>query len=56
MHTYDCTFYGLHKWHNALFEKFGWMIMAKEHNHEFKLLDYLDGIQRIQTCITPLHI
>ncbi len=51
MHTYDCTFHGLHKWHNGMFEKLGWMIMAKEHNSELKIKSYMDCIQHFLLCV-----
>lgn len=51
MHNYDCTFYGLHKWHDAMFEKLGWMAMAKHHNNDLKIRAYKDGIQNLLECI-----
>ena len=51
MNLHDCTFYGLHTWHNAMFEKLGWMVMAKEHNSKLKISSYLDSICCLQTCI-----
>ena len=51
MHTYDCTFYGLHKWHKAMFEKLGWMVMAKEHHSDLKLKAYMEGIQHFLMCV-----
>ena len=50
MHTYDCTFHGLHKWHEHMFEHLGWMIMAKEHNSKLKIKAYMDSIQRFLEC------
>ena len=50
MHTYDCTFHGLHQWHNGMFEHLGWMIMAKEHNSKLKIKSYMDGMQRFLMC------
>ena len=50
MHTYDCTFHGLHKWHNGMFEHLGWMIMAKEHNSKLKIKSYMDGMKRFLMC------
>ena len=51
MHSYDCTFYGLHKWHKAMFEKLGWMIMAKEHNSGLKIKAYMECIQNFLSCV-----
>ena len=51
MHSYDCTFYGLHKWHKAMFEKLGWMIMAKEHNSGLKIKAYMESIKHFLLCV-----
>ena len=51
MHTYDCTFHGLHKWHTALFEKLGWMIMAKEYKSDLKIKSYMECIQNFLSCV-----
>jgi hypothetical protein len=50
MHTYDCTFHGLHKWHEHMFQHLGWMIMAKEHKSGLKIKAYMDSIQRFLSC------
>lgn len=51
MHSYDCTFHGLHKWHSAMFEKLGWMIMAKEHHSDLKIKAYMECIQNFLICV-----
>jgi len=50
MHTYDCTFHGLHKWQEHMFQHLGWMIMAKEHNSKLKIKAYMDCIQHFLIC------
>ena len=51
MHNYDCTFHGLHKWQSSMFEKLGWMIMAKEHNSGLKIKAYMECIQNFLACV-----
>ena len=51
MHLHDCTFLGLHKWHNHMFEKLGWMAMAKKHTNSLKITAYLDCIERLYSCL-----
>ena len=51
MHTYDCTFLGLHKWHKHMFEHLGWMAMAKKHGNDLKIKCYLDSIKRLLDCL-----
>lgn len=55
MHTYDCTFHGLHEWHNKMFEKLGWMAMALDHHNKLKIDAYLDGINRLMECLKSKH-
>lgn len=47
----DCqnpaTFHGLHKWHNAMFEKLGWMVLAKAHGYDEKVSSYKTGLNRL---------
>ena len=50
MNTYDCTFNGLHKWHEHMFQHLGWMVMAKEHKSGLKIKAYMDSIQRFLAC------
>lgn len=52
MHTNDCTFYGLHKWHNHMFEHLGWMAMAQKHHNQLKMDAFIDGINRLHECLT----
>jgi len=51
MHTYDCTFLGLHKWHKHMFEHLGWMAMAKKHGNDLKIRCYMDTIERLMECL-----
>ena len=39
------TYYGLQKWHNAMFEKLGWMVLAKAKGYNDKITQYKHSIQ-----------
>lgn len=51
MHTHDCTFHGLHKWHNHMFEHLGWMAMAQKHHNQLKMDSFIDSINRLRECL-----
>lgn len=52
MNHYDCTFYGLHKWHKHMFEKLGWIAIAKTHDHDdVNIMGYKDSISRLKQCL-----
>ena len=55
MHNYDCTFLGLHKWHDTMFEKLGWMAMAHQHKNELKIKAYKESIQHLLECLQRKH-
>ena len=55
MHNYNCTFHGLHDWHNAMFEKLGWMAMAQHHHNTLKINAYKEGIQHLLECLHRKH-
>ena len=60
--VYHTTFEGLHHWHHKMFEKFGWMILAKneavnndngkvrKHMTE-KIKCYLHSIERLHNAL-----
>ena len=41
------TFHGLHEWHKHMFEKLGWMVLAKAHGRHTKIAAYLEGIEHL---------
>jgi hypothetical protein len=45
------TFHALHEWHKAMFEKLGWMILAKEHGYVEKIQAYKAAIQYLKSAI-----
>jgi len=54
----DCpqiTFKGLNKWHTAVFEKLGWMILSKEKGLSYKIAPYKMSIQKLKCCILKKH-
>ena len=45
------TFHGLHQWHTKMFEKLGWMVLAKAKGYDYKILDYIKSIQHLIASI-----
>ncbi len=50
------TFKGLHKWHAAMFEKVGWMVLAKNKCHskeeeKLKLQVYHNSIEKLSEAL-----
>ena len=52
---HDVTYYGLHKWYNTLFEKAGWMILAKSHGYNEKLHNYKSSVQYLRDQLVKKH-
>jgi hypothetical protein len=53
-HDYKCcdaTFDGIHGWYKAMFEKLGWMILAKSKGITDKTVHYKHSIERLHTAI-----
>jgi hypothetical protein len=48
---YANTLPGLYKWHIALFEKLGWIILAKEKGYASKVVEYKKSIGHLITSI-----
>ena len=40
----DVTFHGIHKWYTAMFEKLGWMILAKDKGLNDNIEHYKYGL------------
>ena len=45
------TFCGLSHWHKAMFEKLGWMILAKKMGYHDKIETYRNSIRRLKEAI-----
>jgi hypothetical protein len=43
----DATYIGLHNWSNAVFEKLGLMMLAKEHKHVKNIAAYKESIAHL---------
>ena len=48
----EATFYGLHKWEMKIFERLGWMVLAKNERNSLKIKAYF---QCIHTLKSSLH-
>ena len=48
---YYATYHGLHKWHEHMFEKLGWMILAKDNGYSSKIKAYLDGVNHLEKAL-----
>jgi len=55
MPEHEATFHGLHKWYTALFEKAGWMILAKAHGYDEKIRNYKWSIECLIDHLETKH-
>jgi hypothetical protein len=49
--THANTFHGLHHWHTKMFEKLGWMVLAKAKGYDYKIAAYLKSIEHLVASI-----
>ena len=49
-----CTFHGLHNWHKAMFEKLGWMVLAKAKGLDYKIQAYKKTVDHLIQSIEHL--
>jgi hypothetical protein len=45
------TYHSLEKWHTHLFEKLGWMILAKAHGRDLRVASYIESIELLITSL-----
>lgn len=55
MPHHNCTFHGLHDWSSRMFEKFGWMVLAKRNNDKESVRCYIKGLKRLHDEIQRKH-
>jgi len=41
------TIHGLQRWCHSEFEKLGWMVLAKERGHNYKIVSYKKGLDHL---------
>ena len=47
----EATFHALNKWYEMMFEKLGWMVLAKNKGYNDKLTEYLMSLNRLKECL-----
>jgi hypothetical protein len=52
-HEHTC--HGLHEWYVGMFEKLGWMILAKRNGWNDKVMTYKNSIHRLEEAIQYKH-
>lgn len=45
------TIHGMKEWYKAMFEKLGWMILARENDHADKVETYKNSVNRLEKAI-----
>lgn len=45
------TLHSMHKWHTAMFEKLGWMLLAKHQHRTAAIAAYLEGLKHLAATI-----
>ena len=45
------TFRAIQKWHQAMFEKLGWMLLARDHGYHEKIVAYKAGLNHLCSAI-----
>jgi hypothetical protein len=54
-HNAEYTYPGLVRWYHTMFEKLGWMLLAKEHNFDDKIVAYKNSIRHLKEGIIKKH-
>ncbi len=48
---YEPTLQGIVQWYKSVFERFGWMVLAKEHGMKDKVSCYLKDVRRLHRSL-----
>ena len=48
---YTVTYHGLNRWYEAMFEKLGWMVLAKRDGYSSKVSEYKKGLAHLRDAI-----
>ena len=48
---HEATFHGLHHWHQKMFEKLGWMVLAQARGMDYKVKDYKKSLKHLQLTL-----
>lgn len=51
MHPHNVTMHGLNHWYDHLFEKLGWMILAKNNGMSDKTAMYITSLKRFKNAL-----
>jgi hypothetical protein len=52
---HEYTYHGLHEWYVTMFEKLGWMLLAKRNGWNDKVMTYINSVQRLEEAILFKH-
>jgi uncharacterized coiled-coil DUF342 family protein len=52
---YTITYHGINCWYEAMFEKLGWMILAKRDGYHDKLEEYKKSLRHLKEAIEEKH-
>lgn len=54
-YPHEHTSHGLYKWYVGMFEKLGWMLLAKRNDWNDKIETYKNSVHRLEEAIIHKH-